>query len=199
MFMRTYVMPKQARDGSTPKKLSDRLIEETPPPPTPDAMVAARRGVRPIASRALHVEATDPRLARRGRTTSAAHAILIAISRKTIITRNDSPDVGFETSINPYRGCEHGCIYCYARPTHEYLGFSAGLDFESKIMVKTDAPELLEAELSSPRWKPQVHRNERRDRSVSTGRAEVADHATLSARCWRSFAIRLQSSRRIDW
>ena len=75
---------------------------------------------------------------------------------KAIITRNDSPDVGFECSVNPYRGCEHGCIYCYARPTHEYLGFSAGLDFESKIMVKTDAPELLAAELSSPRWKPQV-------------------------------------------
>src|SRR4030095_16123628 len=55
---------------------------------------------------------------------------------KTIITRNNSPDVGFEASLNPYRGCEHGCIYCYARPTHEYLGFSAGLDFESKIMVK---------------------------------------------------------------
>ena len=62
---------------------------------------------------------------------------------KSIIARNQSPDVGFETSVNPYRGCEHGCIYCYARPTHEYLGFSAGLDFESKIMVKTDAPELL--------------------------------------------------------
>jgi DNA repair photolyase len=75
---------------------------------------------------------------------------------RTIITRNNSPDVGFETSVNPYRGCEHGCIYCYARPTHEYLGFSAGLDFESKIMVKTDAPELLRAELESPHWQPQV-------------------------------------------
>jgi DNA repair photolyase len=75
---------------------------------------------------------------------------------KTIIARNDSPDVGFETSVNPYRGCEHGCIYCFARPTHEYLGMSAGLDFESKIMVKANAPELLEAELSSPKWKPQV-------------------------------------------
>jgi DNA repair photolyase len=75
---------------------------------------------------------------------------------KTIIARNDSPDVGFETSVNPYRGCEHGCIYCFARPTHEYLGLSAGLDFESKIMVKPDAPKLLEAELSSPKWKPQV-------------------------------------------
>jgi len=75
---------------------------------------------------------------------------------KSIITRNTSPDVGFETSLNPYRGCEHGCIYCYARPTHEYLGFSAGLDFESKIVVKTNAPELLRAELESPRWRPQT-------------------------------------------
>src|SRR5438552_2544742 len=75
---------------------------------------------------------------------------------KSIITRNTSPDVGFETSLNPYRGCEHGCIYCYARPTHEYLGFSAGLDFESKIMVKTNAAELLQAELESPRWQSQT-------------------------------------------
>jgi DNA repair photolyase len=75
---------------------------------------------------------------------------------RTIITRNTSPDVGFETSLNPYRGCEHGCIYCYARPTHEYLGFSAGLDFESKIMVKTNAPDLLRSELESPRWQPQT-------------------------------------------
>jgi DNA repair photolyase len=75
---------------------------------------------------------------------------------QTIIAYNDSPDVGFSASVNPYRGCEHGCIYCYARPTHEYLGFSAGLDFESKIMVKNDAPELLRKELASPKWKPQV-------------------------------------------
>jgi DNA repair photolyase len=75
---------------------------------------------------------------------------------KSLITRNSSPDVGFETSVNPYRGCEHGCIYCYARPTHEYLGFSAGLDFESKIMVKTNAADLLRAELESPRWRPQT-------------------------------------------
>jgi DNA repair photolyase len=64
--------------------------------------------------------------------------------------------VGFTWSINPYRGCEHGCIYCYARPTHEYLGFSAGLDFETKILVKHDAPELLRRTLAAPRWQPQV-------------------------------------------
>jgi len=71
-----------------------------------------------------------------------------------IITHNDSPDVGFDYTLNPYRGCEHGCIYCYARPTHEYLGFSSGLDFETRIMVKEDAPRLLREELSSPRWRP---------------------------------------------
>jgi len=74
----------------------------------------------------------------------------------SVIAHNDSPDVGFEVSLNPYRGCEHGCIYCYARPTHEYLGFSAGLDFETKIMVKYDAPELLRKALSSPKWRPRV-------------------------------------------
>ncbi|HVV01433.1 MAG TPA: radical SAM protein, partial [Verrucomicrobiae bacterium] len=74
----------------------------------------------------------------------------------TLITHNDSPDIGFTTSINVYRGCEHGCIYCYARPTHEYLGFSSGLDFESRIMVKENAPDLLRKELSSSKWKPQV-------------------------------------------
>ncbi|HEV2691626.1 MAG TPA: PA0069 family radical SAM protein [Verrucomicrobiae bacterium] len=74
----------------------------------------------------------------------------------TVISHNKSPDLGFGASLNPYRGCEHGCIYCYARPTHEYLGFSAGLDFETKIMVKTRAPELLRAELSSPKWVPQT-------------------------------------------
>jgi DNA repair photolyase len=75
---------------------------------------------------------------------------------RSLITYNDSPDVGFDASINPYRGCEHGCIYCYARPTHEYLGYSAGLDFETKILVKEEAPDLLRTELSSNKWKPQV-------------------------------------------
>ena len=75
---------------------------------------------------------------------------------KTIITHNDSPDVGFSASINPYRGCEHGCIYCYARPAHAYMGLSPGLDFESKLFFKPGAGELLERELSKPRYVPEV-------------------------------------------
>ena len=74
------------------------------------------------------------------------------VSRR-VISRNDSPDVGFEFSLNPYRGCEHGCSYCYARPTHEYLGLSSGLDFETRILVKQDAARLLRKELSAPAWK----------------------------------------------
>ncbi|MGQ3674857.1 PA0069 family radical SAM protein [Xanthobacter sp. TB0139] len=75
---------------------------------------------------------------------------------RSIITRNTSPDVGFDRSINPYRGCEHGCIYCYARPSHAWQGLSAGLDFETRLFIKPDAPELLRRELSSPRYKPKV-------------------------------------------
>jgi DNA repair photolyase len=74
----------------------------------------------------------------------------------SIITYNDSPDLGVEATLNAYRGCEHGCIYCYARPTHEYLGFSSGLEFETRIVVKEDAPGLLRKELSSLRWVPKV-------------------------------------------
>lgn len=73
---------------------------------------------------------------------------------RTIITRNDSPDISFDRSINPYRGCEHGCIYCFARPTHCYLGHSAGLDFETKLYARTNAAQLLERELANPRYQP---------------------------------------------
>jgi DNA repair photolyase len=75
---------------------------------------------------------------------------------RTIITRNQSPDISFEQSINPYKGCEHGCIYCFARPTHAYLGMSPGADFESKIFAKPNAAELLRRELSSPKYVPKV-------------------------------------------
>ena len=87
---------------------------------------------------------------------SAVKTQYLKDASRSLITYNDSPDVGFEASINPYRGCEHGCIYCYARPYHEYLGFSAGLDFETRILVKEDAPELLREELASPKWQPKV-------------------------------------------
>lgn len=73
---------------------------------------------------------------------------------QTIISHNDSPDIGFDISLNPYRGCEHGCAYCYARPTHEYLGFNLGIDFETKIMVKKRAAALLEKALRAKSWKP---------------------------------------------
>ena len=75
---------------------------------------------------------------------------------RTVLARNESPDVPFDASINPYRGCEHGCIYCFARPFHEYLGFSAGLDFETRILVKENAPELLASELRARSWQPQL-------------------------------------------
>lgn len=75
---------------------------------------------------------------------------------RTILSENHSPDIPFRWSLNPYRGCEHGCSYCYARPSHEYLGFSAGLDFETRLVVKENAPELLRKKLSSPNWQPET-------------------------------------------
>jgi DNA repair photolyase len=81
--------------------------------------------------------------------------VTIDATRK-IITHNDSPDISFDRSINPYRGCEHGCVYCFARPTHAYLGLSPGLDFESKLFMKPNAPELLERELSAPDYSPKT-------------------------------------------
>ena len=80
----------------------------------------------------------------------------LADTTRAIVARNKSPDVPFDASVNPYRGCEHGCVYCYARPTHEFLGFSSGLDFERKILVKHRAPELLREALSSRSWRPRV-------------------------------------------
>ena len=97
---------------------------------------------------------------------------------RSLITHNDSPDVGFDSSINPYRGCEHGCIYCYARPTHEYLGLSAGLDFETRIFAKMEAPNLLRQELASSRWKPQPL-DQWRDRSLPASGAPAATDSRL--------------------
>jgi DNA repair photolyase len=75
---------------------------------------------------------------------------------RTILAENQSPDLGFRWSLNPYRGCEHGCCYCFARPSHEQLGFNAGIDFETRIMVKDDAPALLRKTFLSPRWTPEI-------------------------------------------
>jgi DNA repair photolyase len=86
----------------------------------------------------------------------APQTILLEDATRSILAHNDAPDVGFDVGINPYRGCSHGCAYCYARPTHEYLGFSAGLDFESRILVKRKADELLRRALSSRSWRPRV-------------------------------------------
>ena len=95
----------------------------------------------------------------------------------SIITRNESPDIGFDRSINPYRGCEHGCSYCYARQTHAYLGLSAGLDFEREIFIKANAAELLRKELSAPRYKCKPIRHRHQYRPVPAGRTQAQDHA----------------------
>ena len=150
-------MAKPAR-GKKPKKFVP-IVEEAPPPSP--AMHGRSASWNP-ANRfeKLHIDLGDIDLVQidpaEDDERPRRETQFFRDGTKTIIARNQSPDVGFETSINPYRGCEHGCIYCFARPTHEYLGLSAGLDFESKIMVKPDAPKLLEAELSSPKWEPQT-------------------------------------------
>src|SRR5215813_13648943 len=106
---------------------------------------------------------------------------------KSIIATNDSPDVGFDQSINPYRGCEHGCIYCYARPTHAYLGHSPGLDFETKLYAKVNAAQLLERELAHPRYVPKVialgavtdpYQPIEREHRITRGILEVLDRAS---------------------
>src|SRR5881398_3831011 len=105
---------------------------------------------------------------------------------RKVITRNDSPDIGFDRSINPYRGCEHGCVYCFARPTHAFLGLSPGLDFESKLLVKPDAPELLEKELAAPGYEPRMiaigtntdpYQPIEREHKIMRGILEVLDRA----------------------
>ncbi len=134
------------------------IVDETPPP---SSTIRGRGAPWSPANRfeKLHVDLTDVDVVDVDLSQEERPRPVTQYFRdgsRSIIARNNSPDVGFETSVNPYRGCEHGCIYCYARPTHEYLGFSAGLDFESKIVVKMNAAELLRAELESPRWKPQT-------------------------------------------
>src|SRR5215831_1857042 len=111
--------------------------------------------------------------------------VTVDTTRK-IITHNDSPDLSFDRSINPYRGCEHGCVYCFARPTHAYLGLSPGLDFESKLLAKPDAPELLEKELAAPNYEPRMiaigtntdpYQPIERDMKIMRGILEVLERA----------------------
>jgi DNA repair photolyase len=121
------------------------------------------RARRPLAGRGtdnnpanryeqIYVEPDDSEPAEVG----APPTIFYRDTSRSILAKNDSPDIDFSFSLNPYRGCEHGCIYCYARPSHEYLSFSAGLDFESRILVKPEAPHLLRRAFLSPRWQPQT-------------------------------------------
>ena len=111
--------------------------------------------------------------------------VSVDTSRK-VIARNNSPDIGFDRSINPYRGCEHGCVYCFARPTHAFLGLSPGLDFESKLLVKPDAPALLEKELAAPDYEPRMiaigtntdpYQPIERERKIMRGILEVLERA----------------------
>src|SRR6266436_8054352 len=111
--------------------------------------------------------------------------VAVDTARK-VITRNDSPDIGFDRSINPYRGCEHGCVYCFARPTHAYLGLSPGLDFESKLFAKPDAPQLLEKELAAQDYQPRMiaigtntdpYQPIERERKIMSGVLEVLERS----------------------
>jgi DNA repair photolyase len=104
----------------------------------------------------IHVESDEQAHAYSSEANAPPPTVFYRDTSRRALAENDSPDINFRFSLNPYRGCEHGCIYCYARPTHEYLSFSAGLDFERRIMVKADAPELLRRTFMSPRWQPQT-------------------------------------------
>ena len=99
---------------------------------------------------------------------------------RKVISRNDSPDIGFDRSINPYRGCEHGCVYCFARPTHAYLGLSPGLDFESKLFAKPDAPQLAGKGTGGAGLRTAHDRDRHQHRSLSADRARAEDHARHS-------------------
>ncbi len=127
--------------------MSDRL---------PSAVGRAANAAPPNRFETIHVETDLEQLADGDELLAAERRVptqFLVDASQSIITQNDSPDVFFRYSINPYRGCEHGCVYCYARPGHEYLGFDAGLDFESRIMVKQRAPHLLRDELCKPSWR----------------------------------------------
>lgn len=128
------------------------------PPPSPPALKG--RGALSNADgryeRLSHVREDDSWGTLGAEDAPAPKTTVLYDSSRSIIARNSSPDLSFDRSINPYRGCEHGCVYCFARPSHAWLGFSPGLDFETKILVKPHAAQLLEAELANPNYVPRV-------------------------------------------
>ena len=128
-----------------------------------------------VSSRSLMRRSRTVGRPRRSRRRSRPHVTLERA--KTIITRNDSPDISFDRSINPYRGCEHGCVYCFARPTHAYMGLSPGLDFETRLFAKADAAALLERELSAKNYQPTHDRHRHQHRSLSADRARISGDA----------------------
>ena len=123
---------------------------------TPPAGAAAAPSRTPPAATSRWRGSRSTTAGRISRTCRRSRPRCTVDATRKIITRNDSPDISFDRSINPYRGCEHGCIYCFARPTHAYLGLSPGLDFESKLFVKPEAAKLLERELSAPGYVPRT-------------------------------------------
>ncbi|MFN4289018.1 MAG: PA0069 family radical SAM protein [Brevundimonas sp.] len=126
------------------------------PRANPLGEAARGRGARANASGRYELyrhEAFDDGWADESQPDAPLRTTLTPETARRILTRNDSPDIGFDLSINAYRGCEHGCIYCYARPSHAYMGLSPGLDFESRLFFKPDAPRLLRRELSNPRYR----------------------------------------------
>ena len=155
-------------DGTVARKASPRQRGVARRGPSPSAAVveaivaepARRRGRGAVSNRAGRfepVERIETDDGWDGLDTLPAFATTLAFEKpKTVITRNESPDISFDRSINPYRGCEHGCVYCFARPTHSFLGLSPGLDFETKLTVKTGADERLEAELGAPNYRPRT-------------------------------------------
>ena len=149
-------MPGTSADGSIERIQSDEPVVVGSAP-----VAVARKGRGAVSNLAHRFESvrrsSDPD-ARAGDDEDLpplATSVTFEAAR-SIITRNESPDIGFDRSINPYRGCEHGCIYCYARPTHSYLNLSPGLDFETKLVAKRNAAELLRKELAAPGYAPEL-------------------------------------------